>query len=237
MQHNMKTSAICIIPARGGSKRIPGKNIKDFKGKPIIVYSIETALHSGLFDEVMVSTDNEEIAGIALKAGAQVPFRRSAEKSDDFATTVEVLMEVIENYTLSGRSFRYGCCFYPTAPLVKTERLKEGLEMMIRNNCDSVFPVVAYSYPIWRGLQMSAENTIQMIWPENLHKRSQDLMPAYHDAGQWYWFDIPQLLTKKQLFTEKSAGLVVSEYEVQDIDTYSDWQLAEWKYELLQNSR
>ncbi|MCC5929691.1 MAG: pseudaminic acid cytidylyltransferase [Cyclobacteriaceae bacterium] len=233
----MNTSAICIIPARGGSKRIPGKNIRDFKGKPIIEYSIQTALRSGLFDEVMVSTDDEEIAGIALKAGAQVPFMRSAENSDDFATTVEVLIEVIGKYEASGSDFKYGCCIYPAAPLIKTERLKEGLGLLADKNCDSVFPVVAYSYPIWRGLQFDASDMVKMIWPENLNKRSQDMELAYHDAGQWYWFDVSRLLLNQRLFTDYSAGLVLDEYEVQDIDNYSDWQLAEWKYELLQNTR
>lgn len=223
--------SVCIIPARGGSKRIPRKNIKEFFGKPIIAYSIGTALESGLFDEVMVSTDDKEIAEIAQKYGANVPFMRSDENANDYATTVDVLTEVLRNYQQMGKRFDVGCCLYSTAPMVTTERLKEGWKKLIEHDYDSVFPIVRFSKPIWRALQ-KVEDRVMMIWPENLSKRSQDLPMAYHDAGQWYWFNCDKLLSLEMLWTDKTCGLEVEEQEVQDIDNLSDWKLAELKYKL-----
>lgn len=228
-------SRIAIIPARGGSKRIPRKNIKEFLGKPIIAYSIQAAKNSNLFDEVMVSTDDSEIADIARALGANVPFFRSKKNSDDFATTIDVISEVINEYNSFNRRFDFGCCIYPTAPFVTSDRLKEGLELLEKNNFSTVLPVVAFSYPIFRGLKKDDLNRVSMIWPEYLHTRSQDLGPAYHDAGQWYWFDTNRISQEKSLFTDNTGSIVLPESEVQDIDTLTDWHLAELKYKVISN--
>ncbi len=225
---------IAIIPARGGSKRIPRKNLKSFLDKPIIAYSIEAALKSGLFTEVMVSTDDAEIAEVARKYGAQVPFLRSPETSDDFATTAAVLLEVLENYKVQGKDITYACCIYPTAPLLQSETLAQGYELIQHQNFDTVFPVLKYSYPIWRSLKIE-ESKALLNWPENLTKRSQDLPDAYHDAGQFYWFNTHAFLTKQALFTDNSGVITLDELEAQDIDTLTDWKLAELKYKLLHN--
>lgn len=223
---------ICIIPARGGSKRIPRKNIKSFVGKPIISYSINAAQESGLFDEVMVSTDDQDIAEIAIKYGAEVPFLRSAQNADDFATTKDVIDEVIAEYENVGRRFAYCCCLYPTAPFVKPQHLGEGYRMLRNGAFDSVFPVVEFGYPIWRSLKREEGLTV-MHWPEFITSRSQDLPKAYHDAGQWYWIDLQKI--SGSLFTKNTHSIVLSNLEVQDIDTDEDWKLAEIKYELLQS--
>ncbi|KAA6440708.1 pseudaminic acid cytidylyltransferase [Dyadobacter flavalbus] len=222
---------LAIIPARGGSKRIPRKNIRDFLGKPIIAYAIETALKSGLFSDVMVSTDDPEIAGIAKNHGASVPFLRSEGNANDFASTVDVIKEVEKEYeTRFSVIYDKICCIYPTAPLIKTEHLRAGMSMMSESGFDSVFPVVPFSYPIWRGLEIT-DGKVQMVWPENRNVRSQDLKPVYHDAGQWYWYN-PAKITDS-LFTSNTASIILSEEEVQDIDTASDWLMAEMKYKLL----
>lgn len=226
---------LCIIPARGGSKRIPRKNIKDFLGKPIIAYSIEAALESKLFDEVMVSTDDMEIADIAVKYGASVPFMRSEKNADDNSTTVDVLLEVIDNYTQSGKYFKAACCIYPTAPFVTTEKLKQGFEKLELEKRDSVFPVVPFTYPVWRGLKKAEDGKVNMVWPEHLNSRSQDLEEIYHDAGQWYWFKVESVKKNKKLFTENTGSIVLNPLEVQDIDNLSDWHIAELKYGYLQS--
>jgi pseudaminic acid cytidylyltransferase len=223
---------LCIIPARGGSKRIPRKNIRDFLGKPIIAYSIEVALKSGLFEEVMVSTDDEEIAEISKKYGAKVPFMRSEKTSTDFATTIDVIKEVIASYHKLGLEYDYACCIYPTAPLIKTEHLNEGFIKLSEEKRDCVFPVVPFSYPIWRGLRIKNSLT-EMIWKEYEKSRSQDLEPTYHDAGQWYWFKPDNI--DSSLWTNNTSSVVLKEIEVQDIDNETDWKLAELKYELIQN--
>ncbi len=227
---------IAIIPARGGSKRIPRKNIKPFLGKPIIARSIELALQSGIFSEVMVSTDDEEIAHISREYGAQVPFLRSPANSDDHATTVSVLLEVLQRYKEAGSSFSYGCCIYPTAPLLDIKNLKEAFNKLQEEECNTVFPVVKYSYPIWRSLKIE-EGLASMFWPEYQQSRSQDLPPAFHDAGQFYWFQVDKLLYNKALFTDNSGVIVLDELQVQDIDSPSDWQLAELKYQLLHKAK
>ena len=227
-------STLAIIPARSGSKRIPGKNIKLFEGKPIIAYSIEAALASGVFSEVVVSTDHAEIAEIAIKHGAQVPFMRSQENADDFATTASVLKEVIIDYkTKLKRQFTEACCIYPTAPFITSDKLQKGYEQLREGNFDSVFPIVKFSYPIWRALKKREDNSIGMIWNENVNKRSQDMVPAFHDAGQWYWFNIERFLLTGSLWMERSHGFEISEMEVQDIDNEVDWKLAELKYRLI----
>src|ERR1019366_4135646 len=190
---------IAIIPARGDSKRIPRKNIKDFLGKPIIAYSIETAIQSGLFDEVMVSTDDEEIAKIAVQYGATVPFMRSKKNADDYAGTSEVILEVLSNYEISNKSFDVICCIYPTAPLLKVKKFKDSYQMFINGGFDSFFCVIPFNYPIQRAL-VANNNKIKMINPENYKYRSQDLEKTYHDAGQFYWLRSNKFLDEQKLF-------------------------------------
>lgn len=231
----MKPYVLAIIPARGGSKRIPQKNIKAFLGKPIIAYSINTAIDSGLFDEVMVSTDDEDIAQISKECGAKVPFLRSKKNSDDFATTSDVLLEVIENYRSNNKTIDYVCCIYPTAPLVKSKKLNEAFEQLNTNHFDAVFPVVRFSYPILRSLKM-LDGKVQLNWPEHLNSRSQDLPPAFHDSGQFYWIKVDSFLKTKKIMSDNCGGIEISEIETQDIDNEVDWKLAELKYQLLANN-
>lgn len=227
---------LAIIPARGGSKRIPRKNIKDFLGKPIIAYSIETALKSNLFDEVMVSTDDEEIAEIAIQYGAKVPFMRSTQNANDFATTMDVLKEVETRYKEKfNKEFDCICCIYPTAPLIQIDDLRKGLDLMNKKSFDAVYPVVSFGYPVWRGIKFTETGNTQMVWEEYKNARSQDLEQVYHDAGQWYWYN-PQKVTDT-LLTGNTSAIILAEDKVQDIDTLTDWKLAEMKYELLQNSK
>jgi N-acylneuraminate cytidylyltransferase len=223
---------IAIIPARGGSKRIPNKNIKDFLGKPILAYSIETALESGLFDEVMVSTDSKEIAEVAQKYGAKVPFFRTDKTADDFATTAEVLTEVIMRYELKGITIENACCVYPTAVLLSTEQLILAHQNFEKWSYDSLMSVLKFSYPVQRGLREES-GKLKMVWPENKTKRSQDLETIFHDAGQFYFFKVDRFKEKQELFTENTGYLLLSEYEAQDIDNPEDWTMAELKYKFL----
>ncbi|TSJ41994.1 pseudaminic acid cytidylyltransferase [Fluviicola chungangensis] len=223
---------IAIIPARGGSKRIPRKNIKDFLGKPVIAYAIETALKSRLFEEVMVSTDDEEIAAVAKKYGATVPFLRSSENSNDFAGTFEVIEEVIGKYSKLGRTFDEICCIYPCTPLLQTEYLVSAYKQLIENGYYSVYPVVAYSTPIQRALTIFNEK-LTYIHPEHRFTRSQDLEKAYFDPGQFYWMKVAPVLQQKGVFTDNTGCIVIDELFVQDIDNETDWKLAELKYKLL----
>lgn len=222
---------LAIIPARGGSKRIPRKNIKPFLGKPIIAYSIEAAINSGLFDEVMVSTDDEEIAKIARQYGAEVPFMRREATANDFATTADVIIEVIEYYKNRGKEFENICCIYSTAPFITSERLHESFELL-KEGTDAVATIVEYSFPIQRSL-VARDDKIMMAWPEYMNSRSQDLEPHYHDAGQFYFLRVISFLISKTIWTKKMRGLVLSDLEVQDLDTMTDWKLAEMKYKLL----
>lgn len=225
---------LCIIPARGGSKRIPRKNIKPFLGRPIIAYSIEAAQKSGLFKEIMVSTDDHEIAHTARQYGAKVPFFRSAKNADDHATTMDVIREVVEQYSSQGRHFDCICCIYPTAPLVLTEHLQQGHENLQDRSIDAVFPVLAFSYPIWRGLKKNASGKVEMIFPNYARTRSQDLPKTYHDAGQWYWLK-PEALG--QPLFQNARMVELSESDAQDIDTLSDWRMAELKYKIRQGEK
>lgn len=225
-------SSIAIITARGGSKRIPKKNIRPFLGKPIIVYSIEAALRSGIFDEVMVSTDSQEIADIAIKYGAQVPFLRSEKNSDDYATTASVIEEVLLTYKKNGKEYEYVCCLYPTAPFITSERLIEARQLLKQKGVDSVSLVVPFGHPIQRSFKIDSNQKLMMNWPENVNTRSQDLAPAYHDAGQFYFLDVKKFLIQKKIFTDNVSPLIISELEAQDIDNEEDWQIAELKYKL-----
>lgn len=228
----MSEKAIAIITARGGSKRIPKKNIKEFCGKPIIAYSIWAALDSGIFDEVMVSTDSEEIAEIARAYGAKVPFMRSAKTSDDFATTADVLMEVLERYQEIGRTFDVMSCIYPTAPFVTPQKLQSAYDTLTKEQAVMAMPVVAFSYPPQRSYVLNG-NMLEMKWKENYNKRSQDLEKMYHDAGQFYMYQVEAFIRLKGQMTESIVPVIVDEMEVQDIDNESDWKLAELKYQMI----
>ncbi|MEQ8170851.1 MAG: pseudaminic acid cytidylyltransferase [Candidatus Eremiobacterota bacterium] len=225
---------LAIIPARGGSKRIPRKNVKSFLGVPIIKYSIDAALNADCFHEVMVSTDDKEIAEIAVSYGAKVPFYRSEATSNDYAGTSEVIEEVIMEYKKRGQQFAYFCCIYPTAPFITSERLREAMKLLKESGANGVLPVTRFSYPIQRSLKIE-DGRIKMIWPENYNARSQDLMPAYHDCGQFYCLNIESFLKQKRLFAEFTIPIVIPETEVQDIDNEVDWKLAELKYRFLKN--
>ncbi len=224
--------SIAIITARGGSKRIPKKNIKEFLGKPIIAYSIEAALNTGLFDEVMVSTDSEEIAEVAKKYGAKVPFFRSEKTSGDFATTNDVLLEVIDEYEKRGERFDYGVCVYPTAPFVTAEKIKDAMEKFIESKADSLIPVVAFSFPPKRAMVIRDERLV-FEYPEFMDARSQDLEKEYHDVGQFYCFNVESYKKNKKLMLGNILPYVIDEMEVQDIDNESDWKIAEIKYRKL----
>lgn len=222
---------ICIIPARGKSKRIPKKNIKEFLGKPIIAYSIKAAIDSRLFDEVMVSTDNLEIADIAKKYGANVPFMRSAKNSDDFSTTFDVIKEVINYYRDRFLEFDNLCCLYSCAPFVNPKLLSIAYDQLTKKKFDTVFPIIPFNFPIQRALKVN-QGKISMIIEDNINIRSQDLEKSFHDAGQFYWCNTKQLLSVGKLITSNSGGIEISELDAQDIDTDMDWELAELKYQL-----
>lgn len=221
---------VAVITARGGSKRIPRKNVKNFLGRPIIEYSIEAALQSGVFDEVMVSTDDAEIAEIARKAGAKVPFLRSEKTADDHTTTYEVLDEVLQCYQEAGKQFDYMCCIYPTAPFITKERLQEAMKVLEEKKADTVYPVVRFSFPPQRAVVKNKEGYMEFNKPEYALTRSQDLEPWYHDAGQFYCVNIKEFWKQKKLIMEKTFGIELDEMEVQDIDNQEDWEVAEVKY-------
>lgn len=225
-------NAVAIITARGGSKRIPGKNKMDFLGKPIICYSINAALSSGIFDEVMVSTDDEEIAEIARKEGAKVPFMRSEATANDFATTDDVLMEVLEEYEKRGKNFQYMACIYPTAPFITPQKLKDAMQILKDNQASGVMPVVRFSFPPQRGMVIR-KGRLDYRYPENASKRSQDLEAMYHDCGQFYIYDVEKYRACRGNLPDGYFPIEVPELQVQDIDNMSDWKLAEMKYQMM----
>lgn len=224
-------SNIAIIPARGGSKRIPKKNIKEFCGKPIIMYSILAAIESEMFDKVMVSTDSEEIAIIAERYGAEVPFYRSSKTADDFATTSEVLFEVLTEYAERSLKYEYGCCIYPTAPFVNGKVIRKAMEKLLNSHSDTVIPMVGFSYPPQRGF-VECDDHFIMKWPQYIDSRSQDLQKLYHDCGQFYCFRVKSFMDNRNLLTGTIDGIILSEMNVQDIDTLEDWEIAEIKYRI-----
>ncbi len=223
---------LAIITARGGSKRIPRKNIKEFCSKPIIAYSIEAALKSGAFDEVMISTEDKEIAQISEGFGAKVPFFRSEKTASDYATTADVLLEVLDEYEKRGMHFDMACCIYPTAPFITSERLKEAVETLRKSDADTLIPVVGFSYPPQRALVIE-DGKLVFKYPEYLVSRSQDLEKHYHDAGQFYVFKTKAFKETGNLMKGNIIPMVLDEMEVQDIDTQHDWELAQVKYKLL----
>lgn len=231
----MNNKKIAIITARGGSKRIPKKNIKEFCGKPIILYSIEAALKSKVFDEVMVSTDSFEIAEIAKKAGAKVPFMRSEETSGDFVTTSSVILEVLKMYKDLGKEFEYACCIYPTAPFVNEEKLINAMELIQKNDVVEVMPVVKFSYPPQRSFIIQNE-LLQMNWPQYINTRSQDLEIFYHDCGQFYCYNVNKYIELNGQISGNIMPIIMPESEVQDIDNEEDWKIAEIKYTLMKDN-
>ncbi len=231
-ERKMEEKKIAIITARGGSKRIPRKNIKEFCGKPILAYSVQAAVEAGIFHTVMVSTDDEEIAEVARKYGAEVPFYRSEETANDFATTNDVLLEVLAEYEKRGQHFDMGVCIYPTAPFVTAGKLKAAVERLEQSDADTLIPVTAFSYPPQRAMIVK-EGRLVFEYPEYLDSRSQDLTPHYHDVGQFYVFRTAAFQVNRKLMVGNILPLVVSEMEVQDIDNQTDWEIAEMKYRLM----
>ena len=225
---------LAIIPARGGSKRIPAKNIKTFLGKPIISYAIETAISTSLFSEIAVSTDDDKIASIALASGAAVPFIRSKKNSDDRATLSDVLLEVIEEYQNQKKNFDLVCMILPTAVFITSENLLSSYNKLMDGRFSSIIPVAKYSYPIQRALVLDEGGRLSMLWPENQNTRSQDLTSSYHDCGQFYWIRIKDFLREKSILMYNTGSVVLKGEQVQDIDTNEDWEIAEIKYQILQ---
>ncbi|MBN1824464.1 MAG: pseudaminic acid cytidylyltransferase [Endomicrobiales bacterium] len=232
----MNDKALAIIPARGGSKRIPHKNIRLFNNHPIISYPIKAAIESGCFDEVMVSTDDAKIAKIAGRYGALVPFLRSRKNSNDFAGLVSVVAEVVRNYESIGRSFKYICCIFPTAVFVTPSRIREGFGLLKRKSADAVVPVLRYSYPIQRALKIE-RGLIKMIRPENYRKRTQEFRKSYHDAGQFYWMKKKSFLKQNKFFMKRTLPVEIQDFEGQDIDEEQDWKAAEVKYSVLKRMK
>jgi pseudaminic acid cytidylyltransferase len=224
---------LCIIPARGGSKRIPRKNIKEFCGKPIIAYSIEAAISSGLFDDVIVSTDDEEIALVASAWGASVPFFRPPELSGDFTGTTPVITHAVEEMGKLGREYEFVCCIYATAPFVNTQNIKAGLTRLESSDKLFSFSVCEFEAPVFRSFGLGEGGSVEMFWPENFDKRSQDLPKAYFDAAQFYWGRPEAFAQNNKMFAPHSAGVEIPRYLVQDIDTPDDWLRAELMYRAL----
>lgn len=222
-------SIVAVITARGGSKRIPRKNIKEFMGKPMLAYAVEAAVNSKVFDEVMVSTDDVEIAEIAKHFGAKVPFMRSEKTANDFATTADVLEEVVFEYKKRGKTFDELCCIYPCVPFLTADVINNAYEKFKTSGADRLTPVVKYSFPIQRAFKLNEQCLLEYREPENAPKRSQDLEPMYHDVGMFYFYKT------EKMNSDKIAMLEMDEAMVQDIDNDSDWQMAEMKYRIMHN--
>lgn len=227
--------SVAIIPARGGSKRIPRKNIALFDGEPIISYSIKTALSSGLFKRVLVSTDDEEIAAVARKYGAETPFIRPSALADDYATTADVMRHAATWLRSDEPSIKYACCLYATAPLTTPDDLRTAHRRLLQNSeIEMCVPVTTYDYPIQRALRLADGDNILFVEPDHLLSRSQDLEPAYHDTGQFYFGKLQRWLGTNGIFGHTAIGVKIESWRVQDIDTQEDWQRAELIYKLLQ---
>jgi len=227
---------ICVIPARGGSKRIPRKNIKEFNGKPIIAYSIEAALKSNCFDQVIVSTDDDEIAEVAKKYGAQVPFLRPDELSNDYAGTIPVIKHAIEWMEDNKSSVENVCCLYATAPFIRPQIISQAYQQLNNSKADYCFSVTSFVFPIQRAIKIVEKNKVSMFYPEHFNTRSQDLEEAYHDAGQFYWGKAQAFKDESPIFTEVATPYILPRYLVQDIDTPEDWIRAEAMYRALQET-
>ena len=221
---------IAVIPARGGSKRIPRKNIRMFCGKPIIAYSISAAQQTGLFDQVVVSTDDDEIASVAREFGATTPFVRPKELADDFTGTNAVVKHAVAWFNAQSNDVVHACCLYATAPLLQARFITEGYEALSRSNAAFAFSVTSYAFPIQRALRVTPEGRVDAIYPEHRMTRSQDLEHAYHDAGQFYWGTARAFLEDLPVFAPHSIGVILPRHLVQDIDTLEDWDQAELMY-------
>ena len=224
---------LAVIPARGGSKRIPRKNIRPFFGRPMIAWSIEAALQSGCFDHVIVSTDDDEIAEVARANGAETPFRRPAELADDHTATIPVIAHAIEWCRQNSLVHDYVCCLYATAPFVDANDIRNGHSLLEREGCDYVFPVTSFPFPIQRAIRLTPDRRAEMFHPEHLGTRSQDLEEAYHDAGQFYCGRSEAWLHHRPIFSPSAAPLILPRYRVQDIDTLEDWERAERMFEVI----
>jgi len=233
--YRYKMNTVAIITAREGSKRIPKKNIKLFLGKPLITYSIQVVLESGLFERIVVSTDSDEIASVAKEYGAEIPFKRPTELADDYTGTDEVFIHALRWLHENDKIYNYACCIYPTAPMLKAKYLKNGLESLIKNKAASAFSVTTYPYPIFRSLKLNKQGRLEMIWPEYHKTRSQDLPEAFHDAGQFYWVDVEKYFSEKRIYSKDSIPVFIPRYLVQDIDTPEDWEMAEKLYQINQH--
>ena len=225
---------VAIIPARGGSKRIPRKNIKPFCGKPMLAYAIETAFASQLFDKVIVSTDDPEIATLAQEYGAETPFVRPVELANDFANTNDVIKHAIEWFLEQGETVTMACCIYATTPFLKTEYLVSGYEQLIQKDSSFAFSVTSFPFPVQRAIRITEGGLVEAVWPENIFKRSQDLEEIYHDAGQFYWGKVDAFLEERVVFSKESVPIILPRYLVQDIDTPEDWDRATYMYKAMQ---
>jgi len=224
---------LAVIPARGGSKRIPRKNIRNFCGKPVIAYSIETALQSGLFDEVVVSTDDDEIADIARQHGASIPFMRPAQLADDFTGTNAIVKHAVEWFQQHADRPEYACCIYATAPLLLPEFIQQGFDKLRQHDCAYAFSVSHYDFPVQRALRMRDDGLLDALYPEHINARSQDLEDAWHDAGQFYWGKAQAFIDEIPMMAGHAVGIPLPRYRVQDIDTEEDWRQAELMYQAL----
>ena len=225
---------LAVIPARGGSKRIPRKNIKPFCGKPMIAWPIEAALQSGCFDQIVVSTDDAEIAEVARQYGAQVPFMRPAVLADDHTGTTAVVAHAIDWFAAQGQMPEQVCCLYATAPFVSADDLRRGLAVLTETGSDYAFAITSYAFPIQRAIRITAAKRVEMFNPEHFDTRSQDLEEAYHDAGQFYWGRASAWQANKTIFGPDSAPVMLPRHRVQDIDTPEDWLRAEWMFKAMQ---
>ena len=227
-------SRVAIIPARGGSKRIPRKNIREFCGKPMIAWSIEAAQASGCFDRVLVSTDDAEIAEVAKKYGAEVPFMRPADLSDDHTGTIPVIRHAVDWLSQHGGLVDYACCIYATAPFIAVEDIQRGFSLIQQQSSDYAFSVTSYAFPIQRAICITPTDRIAMFNPEHFNTRSQDLEEAWHDAGQFYWGTAEAWLQERALFSEQAVPVKLPRHRVQDIDTPEDWARAGWMFKIMQ---
>lgn len=228
---------LAIIPARGGSKRIPRKNIKLFGGKPMIAWSIASAQQSGCFDRIIVSTEDAEIAQLAKAYGAEAPFVRPPELSDDHTGTIPVIAHAVAWQNAQGQTVSQACCIYATAPFVQAADLQRGLQILQSSGADYAFSVTSYAFPIQRAIRITAQERVQMFQPKHFGTRSQDLEEAWHDAGQFYWGKASAWLAGKPLFSQDAAPVALPRHRVQDIDTEEDWREAELKFSILNESR
>ena len=224
---------LCVIPARGGSKRIPRKNIKEFCGKPMIAWSIDAAISSDCFDRIIVSTDDDEIADVAKTYGADVPFMRPAVLADDYAGTTPVIAHAIQWHIDHDEKPDHVCCVYATAPFIQPEDINRGLDLLLSSEANFAFSVTSYAFPIQRAIRVTDNKRVEMFQPEHFSTRSQDLEEAWHDAGQFYWGNNLAWLEEKKLFSGNAAPVILPRHRVQDIDTQEDWVRAELMFSAL----